>query len=197
MKTLKQIIEDEKISLIHQTIEHYGTDKDIHPYVDEYYDENFLKFRDKEIILVEIGVRGGASLSLWKNYFFNAKKIYGLDNLEANNSHNIPINQDWISGNNVEYVIGDAYSKELVDKLPNNIDIFIDDGPHTIDSHLKAIELYIPKMSKSGIFIIEDILYDPNLFLYEKFPNSYKEYVEIYDFNNVKLLVLDFSKIKN
>jgi len=197
MKTLKQIIEDEKLSITHQSIAHYGTDKDVHPYVDEYYDKSFLRLKEENIVLVEIGVRGGASLSLWKNYFQNAKKIYGMDNLETNNSHNIPVNQDWISGDNVEYIVGDAYQEEFSNKIPDNIDIFIDDGPHTVDSHIKAIELYIPKMSKNGIFIIEDIMYEVNTFLYDKFPEQYRDHVVLYDFGNTKLLTLDFSQIKN
>ena len=195
MKTLKQIINDEKLSIIHQTIDHYGTDKDVHPYVDSYYDKNFSKLRDESIILVEIGVRGGASLALWKSYFLNATKIYGLDNLETNNSHNIPINEEWVSGDNVEYIVGDAYEKEIVDKIPDNINIFIDDGPHTFESHIKAIELYLPKMDKNGIFIIEDIMYDSNL-LYEKFPEECRDNVVVYDFRDTKLLTLDFSEIK-
>lgn len=197
MKTLKQIIEDEKLSITHQSIAHYGTDKDVHPYVDEYYDKSFLRLKEENIVLVEIGVRGGASLSLWKNYFQNAKKIYGMDNLETNNRHNIPVNQDWISGDNVEYIVGDAYQEEFSNKIPDNIDIFIDDGPHTVDSHIKAIELYIPKMSKNGIFIIEDIMYEVNTFLYDKFPEQYRDHVVLYDFGNTKLLTLDFSQIKN
>lgn len=197
MKTLKQIIEDEKLSITHQSIAHYGTDKDVHPYVDEYYDKSFLRLKEENIVLVEIGVRGGASLSLWKNYFQNAKKIYGMDNLETNNNHNIPVNQDWISGDNVEYIVGDAYQEEFSNKIPDNIDIFIDDGPHTVDSHIKAIELYIPKMSKNGIFIIEDIMYEVNTFLYDKFPEQYRDHVVLYDFGNTKLLTLDFSQIKN
>lgn len=197
MKTLKQIIEDEKLSITHQSIAHYGTDKDVHPYVDEYYDKSFLRLKEENIVLVEIGVRGGASLSLWKNYFQNAKKIYGMDNLETNNRHNIPVNQDWISGDNVEYIVGDAYQEEFSNKIPDNIDIFIDDGPHTVDSHIKAIELYIPKMSKNGIFIIEDIMYEVNAFLYDKFPEQYRDHVVLYDFGNTKLLTLDFSQIKN
>jgi hypothetical protein len=196
MKTLKQIIEDEKLSIIHQSIDNYGTDKDVHPYVDEYYDENFLRLKEKNIVLVEIGVRGGASLALWKNYFSKAKKIYGLDNLETNNSHSIPVNQEWVSGDNVEYIIGDAYQKEFVDKIPNDIDIFIDDGPHTVESHIKAIDYYLPKMSEDGIFIIEDILYDPNFVLYEIFPEEYRDYVVLYKFEGTSLLTLDFSKIK-
>lgn len=196
MKTLKQIIKDEKLSIIDQEIPNYGTDKDVHPYVDEFYEENFIRFKNRKITLVEIGVRGGASLSLWRNYFINAKKIYGLDNLETNNSHSIPVNEKWVSGENVEYLIGDAYNQEVADKIPNNIDIFIDDGPHSIESHIRAIELYLPKMSKNGLFIIEDILYDPNQFLYNCFSEELADFVVIHKFETICLLTLDLSKVK-
>jgi hypothetical protein len=195
MRTLKQIIKEEKLSILDHNIANYGTDKDIHPYVDEYYDEHFLKFRTESITLVEIGVRGGASLSLWKNYFINAKKIYGLDNLDANNNYDVPINKDWVSGDNVEYIVGDAYTIEIANKIPDSIDIFIDDGPHTVESHIKSIELYLPKMSNNGIFIIEDISYNFNNILYEIFPKKYRDNVIVYNFDyNMSLLTLDMSK---
>ena len=42
--------------------------------------ENLLKrFRDQDIIFVEIGVLNGGSLDVWKKYFSNKSKIIGID----------------------------------------------------------------------------------------------------------------------
>ena len=43
------------------------------------YDELFLKFRNKKIVFVEIGVLGGGSLFMWRNFFGNKARIIGVD----------------------------------------------------------------------------------------------------------------------
>lgn len=193
-KTLNEIIEEEKLSVYAHEIDSYGTDKHIHSYAGEAYEKLFSRFRDKQITLVEIGVRGGASIQLWKKYFSNIQ-IYGLDNLQANRENNIPVNDEWVSGDNVKLIIGDAYLEEVANQVPNNIDIFIDDGPHSLESHLLAIELYLPKMNNTGLFVIEDISYDANAFLYDKIPEELKECGTVYDFGpHTRLLVIDCSK---
>lgn len=173
-KTLKEILIEEKLTL--ELDPEYGTDKGgPKSYVEKYYEEKFLSFKDKKINLVEIGVRSGASICLWNNYFSNVE-IYGLDDLSDKNNHNIPIKEEWVSGKNVNYIIGDAYTKEVADKIKNKIDILIDDGPHTLESHNKLIDLYLPKMKKNGLIIIEDISYNSQL-ITSRFPNSV-----VYDF---------------
>lgn len=179
-KTLRQILAEEKLTL--ELDSEYGTDKGgPKSYIEEYYENKFLNFRDKEITLAEIGVRSGASLCLWKNYFSEKAKIYGIDNLDDKNIHSIPVNSEWISGDNVEYIIGDAYDETVRDKIIGDIDILIDDGPHTFESHLKLLDKYISKMKRGGIIIIEDISYDYNR-LYEHVPKEYKDTSTVYDF---------------
>ena len=165
MQTLKTILNDHKLNIfdeenmkIHPS---YGTDKG-HPksYIDEFY-ENFLKnYKNTKNIIVEIGVRSGASLKLWSEYFSKDSKIYGLDNLVDKNQHAVPVNENWINEKNIEYIIGDAYTEEIANKF-DEITILIDDGPHSIESHIKLIELYSSKMQKGGAIIIEDVGYDP------------------------------------
>lgn len=180
VKNLKQILHEEKLTL--ELNPEYGTDKGgPKSYVEEYYEGKFLDFQEKEITLVEIGVRSGASLCLWKNYFSKNAKIYGIDNLDDKNIHSIPVNCEWISGNNVEYIVGDAYNESVRDKIIGDIDILIDDGPHTFESHVNLLQLYVSKMKKGGIIVIEDISYDYNM-LYDFVPDEYKKTSSLYDF---------------
>jgi predicted O-methyltransferase YrrM len=179
-KNLKQILIEEKLTL--ELDPEYGTDKGgPKSYIEEYYEGKFKNLQEKKITLVEIGVRSGSSLCLWKNYFSKKSKIYGIDNLDDKNNHNIPVKKEWISGDNVEYIIGDAYSEDTKNKVVGNIDILIDDGPHTFESHVKLLELYVSKMKKGGIIIIEDISYDYNR-LYDFVPEEYKKTSSLYDF---------------
>jgi hypothetical protein len=178
-KTLKQIIEDERLSL--ELNPKFGTDKGgPKSYISGYYEQKFSNLIDSNITLVEIGVRSGASLKLWKEYFSNAN-IIGIDNLSDLNNHQVPINKSWINSENVKFIFGDAYNSQVVDQIENKIDILIDDGPHTFESHVKLLELYIPKMNKNGIVVIEDIHYDYNKF-YNFVPEEYKNTSTVYDF---------------
>jgi predicted O-methyltransferase YrrM len=186
-KTLKEILQECHLNIwdeVNLKIDpNYGTDKgEPKSYIDEYYEENFKKYREKEITLVEIGVRSGASLKLWSEYFCKEAKIYGLDNLYDKNNHSVPINEDWVSADNVEYIIGDAYTEEICNEI-GKIDVLIDDGPHTFESHVKLLELYTSKMNPGGVIVIEDISYDPNL-IYNNVPDYLKETSYVCDYGN-------------
>ena len=63
----------------------------------------------------------------------------------------------------------------------------IDDGPHTLDSQEKFIELYSPLLSENVILIIEDIQ-DINFLtnLKNKTPEYLKKYIKSYDLRNNK-----------
>jgi hypothetical protein len=165
MGNLKTILNECKLNIfdeenmkIHPS---YGTDKG-HPksYIDNFYEDFLKKYKNEKNIIVEIGVRSGASLKLWSEYFSKESKIYGLDNLVDKNEYSVPVNENWIDGKNIEYIIGDAYTEEIANKF-DEITILIDDGPHSIESHIKLIELYSSKMQKGGAIIIEDVGYDP------------------------------------
>jgi hypothetical protein len=128
-----------------------GTDKNtVHSYVNYFYEDTFQKYKDQKISLLEIGIQGGASLRLWKEYFLESEKIIGIDISEDNvhpNYKNIP---------GVTYIYGDAYSDEIIDD-ELKFDIIIDDGPHTLDSQIKCIIKYLPKLNTGGILVIEDV----------------------------------------
>ena len=121
-----------------------------HSYVQNFYEKEFKKFKNKNISLLEIGIFTGGSLKLWKEYFKNPKTIIGVD-----------ITSEYLSDKysdieGIEYFFENAYDVEFIKNLPN-FDIIIDDGPHTLHSQIEAINLYLPKLNKGGVFVIEDI----------------------------------------
>lgn len=127
-----------------------GTDKHtIHDYVDGFYEENLKKYQNIAKNVLEIGIYNGGSLALWKKYFTNAN-IFGVD-----------INHDKIfpEFKNIEgitYYLENAYSEKFLNLIPN-MDIIIDDGPHTLQSMEYVINNYSKKVNSKGIVIIEDI----------------------------------------
>ncbi|MBT5078036.1 MAG: class I SAM-dependent methyltransferase, partial [Candidatus Marinimicrobia bacterium] len=111
MNELEQYFNDNKGRLIHKW-NHYF----------EIYDRHLSKYKNTEVIILEIGVSQGGSLQMWKNYFGDKCKIYGVD---------INPRCKELEENQVEIIIGSQENKSfltsLKEKIPR-IDILIDDG---------------------------------------------------------------------
>jgi 23S rRNA U2552 (ribose-2'-O)-methylase RlmE/FtsJ len=115
------------------------------------YDYHFSRYRNHEIVLLEIGVSHGGSLQMWKNYFGDKAKIYGIDidpvckNLEEEN---------------IEIFIGSQSDKlfleEVKAKIPP-IDILIDDGGHMMNQQIIAFETLFDHIKDNGIYLCEDL----------------------------------------
>ena len=152
-----------------------GTDKNtVHNYVKGFYENEFSKFQDKEINLLEIGICHGGSLFLWQKYFKNAK-IYGFDITDSE------ILDRYRNIENVRQLFMNAYEEETVSKLPN-FDIIIDDGPHSLESQIEFIKLYLPKLNTGGVLVIEDIQqYEHFSILDDVVPEEFKENIQHVD----------------
>lgn len=132
-------------------VESVFTDKaDPHTYIQNFYDKEFSKYQDEKIDFLEIGVMSGGSLLLWSEYFSNPNSIVGVD---CTDEYLHPTCRD-IDG--VTYHFNDAYEKDFVKKL-EKFDIVIDDGQHTLESQVQCLEMYLPKLKKGGVLVIEDI----------------------------------------
>jgi predicted methyltransferase len=115
--------------------------------VDEVYEDLFKDIRTSVKRMLEIGVDNGGSILMWREYFSEAN-IIGIDN------KNCPQLTD---RERIEFIESDAYKIELVDKLPNDFDVIIDDGPHTLESMTFVIKEYLNKINQNGMIVIEDI----------------------------------------
>lgn len=134
----------------------YGTDKcDRHhcfkgkTYLDVY--EMYLQhLRQQPINLLEIGVRAGPSLRMWKEFFPNAN-IYGLDNNPTCKQHE----EDRIKitiGSQVDETV----LKSLVDES-DGFDVVLDDGSHINSLTIKSAKYLLPHVKSNGFYIIEDL----------------------------------------
>jgi hypothetical protein len=109
------------------------------------YNNLFKNIKDDIKCLLEIGIYAGNSLRMWKQYFKNAK-IYGIDI-----DPNCQINEyDIIS------ILGNAADKTIINLIPNNIDIIIDNGTHISEDQITSFNLLFPKLKFGGIYIVED-----------------------------------------
>lgn len=168
--------------------ENGGTDKNTcHSYIENFYEKEFEPYHEKNVELFEIGIETGGSLKLWKEYFLNSKSIIGVDITDEK------IDKRYKNIDEVTMYFGDAYDKNFSDNF-GYFDIIIDDGPHTLESQLKFIELYLPKLRENGLFIIEDvqdtewfeILIDKSKHICESMDNQIEYIVECIDLRDSK-----------
>ena len=165
-----------------------GTDKNTsHSYFDV-YEELLSPYKDKKGSILEIGVYRGGSLLLWSDYFKNFE-ICGLEVIDRVGDKV----RNSLDSNRVNFSLIDAYNTDCItflnEKYENGFDVIIDDGPHTLESQLTFIELYLDLLKPDGVLIIEDVqrIEDVSEFI-SKIPNSDVfdyEYIP-YDLRNVK-----------
>lgn len=181
--TLIQILKDLNLNL---TTNPRGTDKgDYKSYVTDFYESEFSRRRLNKNRLLEIGVRSGASLALWANFFENIE-IIGLD-IEEVGSPVGPV-KEYIDYPSVKFFCDDAYKQEVADNFKGEFSILIDDGPHSLSSQIRFLDLYLDKLAIDGVLIIEDILfgYRDCIQLMKKLPKGNKYLFEIYNFERIK-----------
>jgi len=123
-----------------------------HDYVPVVYDKYFLDIKETAKTILEVGIKGGSSLILWNDYFTNAKVI-GID-INSCKQFDKPENQF----KDIFCIIGDAYSPKIMDMIPNEIDVAIDDGSHMLLDIFFFIDNYLPKVKSGGYLIVEDII---------------------------------------
>lgn len=132
-----------------ETLNDFGlkhkTDKSTitHCYLDNYA-KYFEAYRDREFVMLEIGVAGGASIRMWREYFPKAK-VYGIDN-----------NPD-CAGEGI--FIGNQTDTEFLDRVISEIgvpDVIISDGSHVGDEEVLTWKHLFPKMKSDGIYVLED-----------------------------------------
>jgi hypothetical protein len=172
MKTLQELFNELTLSSDKETV---------HSYISNFYEREFAKFRKKNPTVVEVGVLYGGSIELAYNYFGKKATIIGYD------IHMIPDVKQWAADkSNVRLIASDAYNMGVA-SMSDDIDIFIDDGPHLLHTQKRAIDLYLPKVKSGGLFVIEDIQSDDDLTaLMDYIPEEYKPFAKVNNFRDTK-----------
>ncbi len=115
------------------------------------YDRYFSQFRGREVVILEIGVWHGGSLQMWKHYFGDKAKIYGVD---------VNPRCKELEEENVNILIGSQtdkiFLKEVKEKIPP-VDILIDDGGHTMSQQIVTFEELFGHVKDGGVYLCEDL----------------------------------------
>jgi len=131
----------------------FRTDKGEHNHYLENYEASFQALRHEKVKLLELGIRHGGSLLLWRDYFENGV-IAGLD------VNPVAIEDD--GGGRVHTFQGLQQDTELLDRLasqvaPEGFDIIIDDCSHIgVLTRESFWHLFENHLKSGGLFVIED-----------------------------------------
>ena len=114
--------------------------------------------------------------------FYKRQYIYGLDIKSIDDVWNEIKNTERIQLYTSIDAYNDAFFNETFLDQKMEFDIVIDDGPHTLESMIKFIQLYSQVMKKDGILVIEDIQsWDWIEILKNAVPDNLKKYIIVYD----------------
>jgi len=110
----------------------------------------------QDISILEIGVKKGGSLKLWRELFSDSSFIFGMDIDPA-----IPT---FVRDAHIKTLVIDSQETELVQRGLRGLlfDIILDDGNHQPEAQLKTFETLQPFLKPTGVYVIEDV-YDLKL----------------------------------
>ena len=140
MKTYKDAFDSQR---------NFNSDKWEHYF--DIYERHFNRFRNKEVIIIEIGVSHGGSLQMWKNYFGKDAIIYGID---------IDPRCKEFEEDNIKIFIGSQSDRDFLREIKKVIpraDIIIDDGGHTMKQQRVSFEELFDHVKDDGVYLVEDL----------------------------------------
>ncbi|HSS66740.1 MAG TPA: class I SAM-dependent methyltransferase [Gammaproteobacteria bacterium] len=127
----------------------YGTDKVSHGFC-TFYDRHLRTQRKRIAKVLEIGIFGGSSLYMWRDYFPNAV-IHGMDLG--------PVNLDPVD--RITTYVGDqedrATLQAIIDNAGTDFDLIIDDGGHTMGQQQTSLGYLFPHVRPGGYYVVEDL----------------------------------------
>ncbi|TFF25175.1 class I SAM-dependent methyltransferase [Jiella endophytica] len=114
------------------------------------YERHFERFRGKAPLVIEIGVFGGGSLAMWREYFGRDCRVVGLDINPECKQH---------EAEGIDVQIGSQadpdFLKTILDKY-GAPDIVIDDGSHRM-AHMRAsFDHLYHHLNPTGVYLVED-----------------------------------------
>lgn len=116
------------------------------------YERHFGRYVGHDVVMVEIGVQSGGSTKMWRAFFGEKLRYFGLDVNRHTQQFQDP-------ANNIEIHFvdqGDRDSlRKVIEKLPK-ADIILDDGSHFFKHQINTFEVMFPYLKEGGVYCCED-----------------------------------------
>lgn len=151
-----QVAENQLLAFFNARKEGRGIWKWTHYF--EVYEQFLSPFRASPVHFLEIGIYSGGSLDMWTDYLGDKARIYGVD---------IEVACKEYESEQVGIFIGDQADRDFWQNFKTEVpklDVVIDDGGHSTQQQIATLEELLPHLSPGGIYIIEDIHGEDNLF---------------------------------
>eukprot|EP00943_MAST-04B_sp_MAST-4B-sp1_P008217 g8217.t1 len=137
--------------------EGYNTDKITRHNYSAYYDIVLKPYIKQQVNVMEVGVRKGGSLKLWRELFSFDSQIWGIDINDY-----VP---QFPKDANIKVLIGSSTAPDEAKRLYKTLkhkqfDIVIDDGDHNDWSQKLTFDMIGPLLKDTGVYIIEDNFVD-------------------------------------
>lgn len=117
----------------------------------EIYERHFSKFQGQEVSVLEFGVLHGGSLQMWRHYFGDRARIYGVDINPRCGDLNDP---------NIAVLVGNQEDVNSLRAIKNGLplmDIIIDDGGHSMLQQTLTFEELYGHLKEGGVYLCEDM----------------------------------------
>lgn len=114
------------------------------------YEKHFARFRNCSPVILELGVMGGGSLEMWKDYFGLGANVIGVDINPECKMH---------EAEGIEIFIGSQDDPDLINKIFTKyprIDIVLDDGSHIMKHMISSFNLIYDRVQQNGVYAVED-----------------------------------------
>jgi len=115
------------------------------------YEQHLGHLRGADFRMLEIGVYRGGSLDLWRSYFGDKARIFGID---------IDPNCKQFDGVSGQVRIGSQadpdFLKSVVEEM-GGVDVVLDDGSHASQHIRSSFDTLFPLLSDGGLYIVEDL----------------------------------------
>lgn len=114
------------------------------------YERHLERFRGTSPVMIEIGVKGGGSLAMWKEYLGPGSTIVGIDIDKDCKEH---------AGPGIDVFIGSQDDPELISRVFSKhpeVDIVLDDGSHVMKHMIASFELMYERLNANGVYMVED-----------------------------------------
>lgn len=114
------------------------------------YERHLERFRDRSPVMIEIGVAGGGSLAMWREYFGHGSQIIGVDVDPSCKKH---------EAEGIEVFIGSqadpATWGSVLAKYPH-VDVVLDDGSHIMEHMIATFGQLYHRVNADGVYMVED-----------------------------------------